>query len=55
MKLPHVDSSILGQGSVSRDLSADVAFVRAEGVAMGPEARDAALASAKAETAALAA
>lgn len=24
MKLLHVDSSILGQGSVSRDLSADV-------------------------------
>ena len=33
----------------------DITFVRAEGVAMGPEARSAALASAKSETAALAA
>jgi FMN-dependent NADH-azoreductase len=33
----------------------DITFVRAEGVAMGPEARSAALASAKNETAALAA
>jgi FMN-dependent NADH-azoreductase len=33
----------------------DIAFVRAEGVAMGPEARSVALASAKKETAALAA
>ena len=77
MKLLHVDSSILGQGSVSRDLSAevvatlprrrsatsrgpisrqrraDISFVRAEGVAMGPEARTVALASARSATAAL--
>jgi len=33
----------------------DITFVRAEGVAMGPEARSVALASAKKETAALAA
>jgi FMN-dependent NADH-azoreductase len=48
MKLLHVDSSgFLG--------IADVTFIRAEGVAMSPDSRSMAIASAKKETAALAA
>ena len=46
MKLLHIDSAITGAHSVSRKIT-DVRFVRAEGVAMGDDAKAAALDSAE--------